>query len=169
MKNSTVMTKANIRMLASILPEVSSDERAGIVGEVLPEQFYTPAQESHERWTGERGLMLAVLEEAVHSYLKYRNSTTRRGRRLFAETQAWFWSDDQEYLFAFENICTYLQLDPNYVRRGLEGIAQLPATTFYPTGRSASLSTHDSSRFVFVSLSFAGHEQLKDDKEWHRE
>jgi len=125
MKNSTGMTKANIRMLASIPPEVSSDERVGIVGEVLPEQFYTPAQESHERWTGERGLMLAVLEEAVHSYLKYRNATTRRGRRLFAETQAWFWSDDQEYLFAFENICTYLQLDPNYVRRGLEGTAQL--------------------------------------------
>ena len=83
MKNSTVMTKANIRMLTSIPPEVSSDERAGIFGELLPEQFYTPAQESHERWTGERGLMLAVLEEAVQSYLKYRNSTTRRGRRLF--------------------------------------------------------------------------------------
>ena len=125
MKNSTVMTKANSRMLTSSPPEVSSDERAGIFGELLPEQFYTPAQESHERWTGERGLMLAVLEEAVHSYLKYRNATTRRGRRLFAETQAWFWSDDQEYLFAFENICTYLQLDPNYVRRGLEGTAQL--------------------------------------------
>ena len=125
MKNSTVMTKANIRLLTSIPSEVSSNKKVGIFGELLPEQFFTPARESHERWTGERGLMLAVLEEAVHSYLKYRNSTTRRGRRLFAEAQAWFWSDDQEYLFAFENICTYLQLDPNYVRRGLEGTAQL--------------------------------------------
>jgi len=64
--------------------------------------------------------MLAVLQEAVMSYLKYAPSTTHRGKRLFAETKAWFWSNDQHYLFSFETICGHLQLDPDYIRRGLE-------------------------------------------------
>src|SRR5262245_37186605 len=42
---------------------------------VLPEQFFCPSNESFAVWTGERRLLLAVLEEAVTSFLRYRNST----------------------------------------------------------------------------------------------
>jgi hypothetical protein len=65
-------------------------------------------------------LMFAVLQEAVHTYLTYRDVRTRRGRRLFEETRAWFWSRESSWLYAFESICQYLHLDPSYIRRGLE-------------------------------------------------
>jgi hypothetical protein len=120
MKTPEAMTKNNVSSFVPVLRAMSTDRSPEIFGAVLPEQFCTPAQESHERWTGERGLMLAVLEEAVQSYLKYGHSTTHRGQRLFAETKAWFWSRDLDYLFSFGSICAYLQLDPAYIRRGLE-------------------------------------------------
>jgi hypothetical protein len=124
MKNATSMTKADVRTFTPTLPEVFSEKGSEILGAVLPEQFYIPAKESHERWNGARGLMLAVLQEAVQSYLKYGHSTTQRGRRLFVETRAWFWNDDLDYLFSFESVCAYLQLDPAYIRRGLEAQIQ---------------------------------------------
>jgi hypothetical protein len=86
---------------------------------LLPDQFFTPAHESYRVWTGERLLMLAVLQEAVHTYLRYCSSATRRGRRLFAETRTWFLSRERHYLYTFENVCEYLGLDPGYIRRGL--------------------------------------------------
>ncbi len=93
---------------------------------MLPAQFFTSGHESHGNWTGERLLLLAVLQEAVHTYLRYCHSRTRRGQRLFAEVQAWFSSTEQLYLYSFASICTHLGLDPNYLRRG---IAQRAAST----------------------------------------
>ena len=72
--------------------------------EMLPDQFFTSTQESHGTWTGERLLLLAVLQEAVHTYLSYCTSRTRRGQRLFAQAQEWFLSHDQHYLYSFERI-----------------------------------------------------------------
>jgi len=72
--------------------------------------------------------MLAVLQDAVHTYLRYCSSETRRGRRLFAETHAWFLSRERHYLYTFENVCEHLHLDPDYIRRGL---AQWPRTEEY--------------------------------------
>lgn len=132
MKNAaqTVQTQGKpaafpIEMMASQFDTVTTT--------LLPEQFFGTAMESHARWTGERGLMLAVLQEAVLSYCKYRGSTTRRRQRLFAETQAWFGSRDQEYLYSFERVCSYLQLDPDYVRRGLREQFHTSQTTSRPT------------------------------------
>lgn len=145
MKNSPTITKTNVRTFAPILRGVSPERITDIYGAVLPDQFYTPAKESHERWTGERGLMLAVLQEAVQSYLKYSQATTQRGRRLFSETQAWFQNQDQDYLFSFENICGHLQLDPSYIRRGLESRSQpkrSPQEAVRATYRRASASNH---------------------------
>ena len=87
---------------------------------LLPEQFFVPAWESAAVWTGERRLLYAVLQEAVHAFLKYRDARTARGQRLFRETQEWFWSEDCDWLYAFESICQHLQLDPDYIRRGLQ-------------------------------------------------
>jgi len=86
---------------------------------ILPEQIFRPGGESHAVWTGERRLLLAVLEVAVHSFFRYRDSRTRRGRRLFAETMAWFASGDQDWLYSFETICRHLDLDAEYIRGGL--------------------------------------------------
>lgn len=87
---------------------------------ITPEQFFVPAWQSSVMWTGERRLLLAVIEEAIHSFLKYRDARTIRGQRLFRETQEWFWSPEQDWLYSFESICQHLHLDPDYIRRGLQ-------------------------------------------------
>lgn len=86
----------------------------------LPEQFFRTANQSFAVWTGERRLLFAVLEEAVESFFRYRNATTRRGQRLFRETVEWFWEHDQKWLYSLETICQHLDLDAEYIRGGLQ-------------------------------------------------
>jgi len=99
---------------------VAERELAFIDETLLPEQFLTPAYESRRVWTGERRLLLGVLEEAVHSFFQYRSARTSRGKQLFREAQEWLWSNDRRWLYSFENICAHLQLDLDYLRRGLQ-------------------------------------------------
>src|SRR6266545_4906689 len=40
-------------------------------------------------------------------------------RTLFEEAKEWLFSDDADWFCSFISICTLLNLDPNYVRRGL--------------------------------------------------
>lgn len=63
--------------------------------------------------------MMAVLDDAIDAYQKYVLATGRRGRRLFRETELWIGSADQTSPFAFESICHALDIDPDYVRKGL--------------------------------------------------
>jgi hypothetical protein len=86
---------------------------------MLPEQFFIPAQDSHAAWTGERRLMLAVLQEALHTYLKYYHARTPHGRRLSEEARQWFWARESAGLYTFECICQHLRLDPASLRQRL--------------------------------------------------
>ncbi len=65
----------------------------------------------------EKRLMLAVLEDALDVYFRYRGH--RRNRRLFRETEAWFFSDDTDWPFAYRNVCAVLGVDPVWLRRQL--------------------------------------------------
>jgi hypothetical protein len=97
-----------------------------LTDEVLtPEQFFMPADRTASAWTPERRLLLAVLEDAVASFQRYRNNRTKRGKRLFREEQAWFMSTNQSWLYSFESICAHLNLDPDYIRRGLKRLPSL--------------------------------------------
>ncbi|MGE0681158.1 MAG: hypothetical protein AB7P69_09715 [Candidatus Binatia bacterium] len=91
----------------------------------LPEQFFRAANQSFAVWTGERRLLFAVLEEAVASFFRYRNATTRRGQRLFNETVEWFWDRDQKWLYSFETVCQHLGLDAEYIRGGLHCLCNM--------------------------------------------
>lgn len=108
---------------------------------VFPEQFFTRAVESASHWTGERRLLLAVLQEAVDSFLRHRNATTRRGKRLFREDKEWFWAKDRDELLSFESICGHLNLDPDYIRLGLTRALQ-------ETAQPVSLPQHEAGRPV---------------------
>jgi hypothetical protein len=99
---------------------VAERELAFIDETLLPEQFLTPTYESRRVWTGERRLLLGVLEEAVCVFFQYRSVRTSRGKQLFREAQEWLWSNDRHWLYSFENICDHLHLDPDYLRRGLQ-------------------------------------------------
>jgi hypothetical protein len=70
----------------------------------------------------EKGLMLAVVEEAVATFQHHLGADTRRGRRLFREADEWFRSADTSWTFAFESVCAVLGLDPDYVRDGLANL-----------------------------------------------
>ena len=76
---------------------------------ILPEATIQP----------EKRLMLAVLESAVATYQRFALATSRRGRRLFGETEAWFSAADESWPFSFEVICSGLSLDSGFLRRGL--------------------------------------------------
>ena len=68
----------------------------------------------------EKRLLLAVLEDAIRTLRKYAGASTLRGRRRFAEAQAWFATQEEsESPFCFANVCYALGLDEHYVRRGL--------------------------------------------------
>lgn len=97
------------------------DEPLGQVFEpdsVLPAQMLSRL-EAEPSLQPEKRLMLAVLEEAVAVFQKHVLATRRRGKRLFAEAEQWFASRDREWPFSFENICVALDIEPDYLRRGL--------------------------------------------------
>ena len=85
---------------------------------LLPAQFFAAFRREGglER---ERLLMLAVLEDAVDCYQKYAHAREPRGRQMFEESQDWVASTDRTWLFSFENICDTLEINAEYVRRGL--------------------------------------------------
>ncbi len=100
---------------------------------LLPAQFYAAFRGgSHVK--GERRLMLAVLQDALDCYQKYAFSKDGAGRQLFQDADSWINCDDRDWYFSFENICETLEINPEYLRRGVA------------RWRSQSLSTLDEAK-----------------------
>jgi len=85
---------------------------------VLPEQFFNKLR-ARVAGQGEKRLMTAVLEDAVHCIQAYINKTGRREGRLYEEALEWVDSDDDFWSFAFVNVCHALDLNPGYIRDGV--------------------------------------------------
>ncbi|HYB99522.1 MAG TPA: hypothetical protein VEC57_10375 [Candidatus Limnocylindrales bacterium] len=64
-------------------------------------------------------LMLAVLEDALVCFQRGLESEVPDHRRHFWAVNRWVASTESDWLFSFENICTTLKLDPQYIRAGL--------------------------------------------------
>ena len=79
-----------------------------------------------EQASGERALMCAVLEDAVHC-LNGEIGTARRRSRLALDARAWFEEHNAEWPFSFENICQALEFDAERLRTRL--LAQAPEFT----------------------------------------
>ena len=92
---------------------------------LLPSQY-------HERFRrrsqldGERRLMLAVLEDAVDMYRKHCGAQGRN-RQLFLDAEDWIDDDDRTWVFSFLNLCDVLDLDGEYLRRGLYALKRRTA------------------------------------------
>lgn len=86
---------------------------------LLPAQFYA-AFRGGSSVRGEKRLMLAVLEDALDCFQKYAVSRDGHGQQLFDEANAWIVSGDRGWFFSYENICETLEINPEYLRRGLE-------------------------------------------------
>lgn len=65
-------------------------------------------------------LMLAVLAEALSTFERGLGSTRAERRHQFHEVDRWIASHDTDWPFSFENICSCLDIDPDYIRAGLE-------------------------------------------------
>ena len=92
---------------------------------VLPEQFYGPPRGA-SRAQSEVALMRAVLDDAITCYQKQFVTNTQRERRLAKEAEAWFFDNDERWPFSFVNVCRALELEPEYLRRGLKRWCQRP-------------------------------------------
>ena len=81
---------------------------------ILPQQFF--AGGSGAMLSGEKRLMVAILGDAIATYLKYARSTAPKARGLFAEAREWIESRDQTWPFSFERICEALDVEPDRLR-----------------------------------------------------
>ena len=82
---------------------------------LLPAQFYREARGEVES-TPERRLIIAILGDAFECYRKW----AKRGasRPEFIDAERWILQKDWEWPFSFNNVCSFLDLDPAYVRKG---------------------------------------------------
>jgi hypothetical protein len=76
-------------------------------------------QPRHGEIKGEYVLADAVLREAIREYQKFARYQSRRGVKLFRDVDQWFLADDRDSCFSFINICQVLDLEPTYIRTGL--------------------------------------------------
>ena len=67
----------------------------------------------------ERTLLLAVLEDGIRCFQENLFAVNGKRRTLFDEAKDWLFSDDANWFCSFVSICTLLNLEPNYIRRGL--------------------------------------------------
>ena len=87
--------------------------------DVLITELGASARRRRATLSGEKRLMLAVMENALDYYQKCLFATDRVGRTLFMEAAEWIASTSNEDVFSFENISETLDIDPAYFRRGV--------------------------------------------------
>lgn len=85
---------------------------------LLPSQYFDRIRRRSQH-AAERRLMLAVLEDAVDVYRKQAAAQQPRGKELFRDAEEWIENTDPSWLFSFQNICDVLDIDADYLRRGL--------------------------------------------------
>jgi len=85
---------------------------------LLPLQYFAALRRksAHEP---ERRLVSAVLQDAVDCFQKHLHARDRKSRQLHLDAQEWICSDDRSWPFSFENACDLLQINAEYLRRGL--------------------------------------------------
>ena len=85
---------------------------------LLPIQYFEAMRKKH-LLEGEKRLILSVLEDAVECFMKCIDSPTSKGQRLFRDADEWIGLEDKHWVFSFDNVCDMLDINPDYMRRGL--------------------------------------------------
>ena len=94
------------------------------IGSLLQPDTLMPIQylETLKRKThleGEKRLILAILEDSIARYQKYHLAHDKKGEQLFREIEEWIMDEKDERIFSFVSICELLEINPDYLRRGL--------------------------------------------------
>jgi len=85
----------------------------------LMTQQYADTFRRSEHLDPEKALVAAILNDAIQEYRKYSGGQDRNGKKRFREAEEWIMHDGNDWIFSFDNVCHFLGLDPDYVRRGL--------------------------------------------------
>jgi hypothetical protein len=87
--------------------------------DVLVVNEFLDVYQNRPALTPERRLAAAVLRDAIDCYMRFCFVKKGRGKRIFQETEQWFFAGEEDGVFTFENVCEILRLTPGYIRRGL--------------------------------------------------
>ncbi|MFI5396807.1 MAG: hypothetical protein ACHQ9S_14825 [Candidatus Binatia bacterium] len=117
---------------------------------LLPSQYFAIMKRkgAHEP---ERRLVVAVLEDAVECFQKHVRARDQKARQLFLDAEEWIGSEDRTWPFSFENICDLLQINAEYLRRGLI-VWKERSLKEQPWGKVVSLKLVDSDEEAEGSL-----------------
>jgi hypothetical protein len=85
---------------------------------LLPIQYFEAMRRKH-MLEGEKRLILSVLEDAVECFMKCIDASSSKGQRLFRDADEWIALEDKHWVFSFDNVCDMLDINPEYMRRGL--------------------------------------------------
>jgi hypothetical protein len=85
---------------------------------LLPVQYFEAMRRKH-LLEGEKRLILSVLEDGIECFMKYVDASTNKGQRLFRDAEEWINLHDKQWIFSFDNVCDMLDINPDYMRRGL--------------------------------------------------
>lgn len=85
---------------------------------VLPEQFFEGARRD-SYISGEKALMLAVLEDGIRCFQEHLRNPRSNPRLLSEQAEAWIRAVDYEWPFSFNNVCETLGLNPEALRGAL--------------------------------------------------
>lgn len=86
---------------------------------LLPIQYFEAMRRKH-LLEGEKRLILSVLEDAVECFMKCIDASSSKGQRLFRDADEWIALEDKHWVFSFDNVCEMLDINPEYLRRGLK-------------------------------------------------
>jgi hypothetical protein len=86
---------------------------------LLPIQYFEAMRKKH-LLEGEKRLILSVLEDAVECFMKCIDASTSKAQRLFRDADEWIALEDKQWVFSFDNVCDMLDINPDYMRRGLK-------------------------------------------------
>lgn len=98
-----------------------TDERIGALfqPDTLANDQYIDTYRRQLPLEPEQRLVIAVLEDGINTFQDNCGAQHPKKRRLFEEAEAWIFADQQDWIFSFSTVCSLLNLDPNYLRRGL--------------------------------------------------
>lgn len=114
---------------------------------VLPSQYYDLVTRRNQLEGGLK-LMLAVLEDGIRCYVKYRNARTFERRRIYREVRNWIADHSaSQGVFGFENVCAALSINPDFMRRRIRRMEprDLPTARYRrvaPSIRRRRLAVH---------------------------
>jgi hypothetical protein len=139
--------------------ESSRFEKTVDAGILMPAQYADLVRRNHTL-EGELKLLMAVLEDAIRSYLRNVDAKDGERRREFIEVRNWFENTvtGPAGIFSYENLCEALGIEPHRLltRLGIMTLGDLPSRR-YQMRRHRALSSLRSARGTRRSRSARSH------------